>query len=70
MHFVRNFEDFMKIWKIPENSGKQIKERKGKSSHHLRKLSHSFCQETWSKLLKYEDLRKKRFLSFGASLTK
>ena len=69
--------------KSGKKSGNRINFRNEKSSYDIWEVKHPFREEIWSKLLKSEDLRsaplrkkklkktkKKRFLNFGASLTK
>ena len=43
--------------KSGKKTGNRINSRKRKSKYHIWEVNHSFCEEIWSKLLKYEDLR-------------
>ena len=55
---MKKSEDLMKIRKNPgKKSGNRMNFRKRKPSYHIWEVNHPFCEEIWSKLLKYEDLR-------------
>ena len=60
---IWKFEN-LKIWENPEKSGKKfgnrIKIRIRRLSYHIWEVNHKSCEETWSKPLKSEDLRKIR----------
>ena len=55
---MKKSEDLMKIRKNSgKKSGNRMNIRKRKPSYHIREVNHPFCEEIWSKLLKYENLR-------------